>query len=199
MTDTQTHHRLSEQMKADIARAVAVLKDGGLILYPTDTVWGIGCDATNGDAVRRVYALKGREDSKALITLVGDLAALERVADGIPDVAYDIIEYATRPITIIYDRAIGVSDALTGADGTIGVRLTREAFSNALCRAFRRPLVSTSANISGHPTAKTFADIAPEILNGVDYVCSIGREREAAEPSTVMRLSADGTFKILRP
>ena len=154
----------------DVDAAVAVLKRGGVILYPTDTVWGIGCDATNDDAVRRVYAIKQRDDSKAMLTLVSDLAMLERTVDGIPDVAYDLIEFSERPTTIVYDKGIGVSPLLLGPDGTLGVRVAGESFCNALVRRFGRPIVSTSANISGQPAARSYDEIAPEVADAVDYI-----------------------------
>lgn len=186
-------------MQSDLQHAVEVLRRGGIILYPTDTVWGIGCDATYSQAVRRIYALKGRDDHKALITLVGDLGGLERVVDGIPDVAYDLIEYSERPLTIVYDRGTGVAPELTGADGSLGVRLTREPFSATLCRMLGHPLVSTSANKSGAPTPRIYADIDSRIVEGVDYACTSLRDFAGDRPSTVMRLGAGGQFKILRP
>ncbi len=187
----------------DIRAAVDTLRKGGIILYPTDTVWGIGCDATNSDAVRRVFEIKQRSDAKALITLVGSLAQLERTVAGIPDVAYQLIEYTDRPLTIVYDGVLPsarIAPELLAADGTIGVRVTSEAFSAALCRAFGKPLVSTSANISGHPTPAYFDEIEAEILSAADYVCATRRDdRTPARPSTVMRLSEDGTFTVIRP
>lgn len=186
----------------DIRAAVDVLRKGGIILYPTDTVWGIGCDATNSDAVRRVFEIKQRSDAKALITLVGSLAQLERTVTGIPDVAYQLIEFTDRPLTIVYDGvqpSARIAPELLAADGTIGVRVTSEPFSAALCRAFGKPLVSTSANISGHPTPAYFDEIAGEILAAADYVCTTRRDdRTPARPSTVMRLSEDGTFTVIR-
>ena len=188
----------------DIRQAVSVLRRGGIILYPTDTVWGIGCDATSSEAVRRIFEIKRRSDAKALITLVGSVGALERTVDGIPDVAYELIECSDRPLTIVYDRplpAAHIAPELCAPDGTIGVRVTSEAFSSALCRVFGKPLVSTSANISGTQTPKTFGGISGEIVFAVDYACLSRREekeRDDIKPSMVMRLSADGTFKILR-
>jgi len=183
----------------DIDRAIAVLKKGGLILYPTDTVWGIGCDATDPKAVAKVYALKKRDDSKALITLVGSETALERTVSDVPDVAWQLIEAADRPITIVYDRGTGVADNLLAPDGSLAVRLTREEFSGELCRRFRRPLVSTSANVSGKPTARCFSEISKEVVDGVDYVCESRRsEGPSANPSMVIKISAGGQFKILR-
>lgn len=188
---------------ADIREAVATLRRGGIILYPTDTVWGLGCDACDSRAVARIFDIKRRADAKALITLVGSIAQLERTVDGIPEVAYQLIEFSDKPLTIVYDRPLPsarIAPELCAPDGTIGVRVTSEPFSAQLCRAFGKPLVSTSANISGNPTPLCFADIAPEICQAVDYVCTSRRDEAAAgRPSTVMRLSEDGTFKILRP
>lgn len=195
-----TAERTADDFGADLRRAIEVVRAGGVILYPTDTVWGIGCDATNVEAVRRVYEIKHRADSKALIVLVGDIGQLERTVDGIPDVAYDLIEYSERPLTIIYDRAVGVASNLSAEDGTLAVRVTSEAFSRALCRELRRPLVSTSANISGQPTPAIFADIDPAIVDSVDYVCTTRRDDTTRRPaSTIMRLGEDGSFKIIRP
>ncbi len=187
----------------DIKAAVAILRRGGVILYPTDTVWGIGCDACNPAAVKKIYAIKHREDAKALITLVGSLAQLERTVRGIPDVAYQLIEYSDKPLTIVYDGIMpesGIAPELLAPDGSIGVRVTSETFSQALCKAFGRPIVSTSANISGEKSPTCFAEISKEILDVVDYVCESRRnECGKAVPSTVMRLSEDGCFKVLRP
>lgn len=187
----------------DIRRAVEVLRKGGLIVYPTDTVWGIGCDACSSEAVRKVFALKKRADAKALITLVGSEGQLERTVADVPEVAWQLIEYAEKPITIVYDApsaSARIAPELQAPDGSIGVRMTREEFSAALCRAFGRPLVSTSANVSGEPTPMCFGEIARDILNGADYVCASRREEPpAAAPSTVMRLSAGGLFSIIRP
>lgn len=187
----------------DIRNAVKVLRQGGIILYPTDTVWGIGCDATNAEAVAKVFKLKQREDSKALILLVGSAGQLERTVDEIPDVAFDLIEFSERPVTIIYDKAAPgahIAPNLLAGDGTIAVRMTREAFSRELCRAFGKPLVSTSANISGQKSPEVFAQIAKEIVDGVDYVCQSRQAEQprGVKPSTLMRLGAGGLFKILR-
>lgn len=187
----------------DIRAAVQVLRKGGIILYPTDTVWGLGCDARNSEAVARIFKIKQREDSKALITLVGNLAQLERTVDEVPDVAYDLIEFSEKPLTIVYDGASPVArlaPELLSSDSTLAVRLTKEAFSAELCRAFGAPLVSTSANISGQPTPTTFAEIDSAIIDAVDYVCTSRRnENEPAKPSTIMRLGSGGLFKVIRP
>ena len=187
----------------DIRAAVDVLRRGGIIVYPTDTVWGIGCDATSPEAVRRVFDLKQRADAKALITLVGSLAQLERTVDCIPEVAYQLIEYSERPTTIVYDHpapSAGIAPELLADDGTIGVRVTGETFSKALCETFRKPIVSTSANISGQPAPASFAESAAGILDGADYVCLSRRDEPAQnKPSSVIRLSEGGLFKIIRP
>ena len=187
----------------DIRQAVEVLRKGGVILYPTDTVWGLGCDATNSDAVKRIFQIKRRADAKALITLVGSIAQLERTVDEVPEVAYQLIEFSDRPMTIVYDAPLAsarIAPELLAEDGTIGVRVTAEEFSAGLCSAFRKPLVSTSANISGSPAPEVYTQIDPEILAAVDYVC-LSRRNEApggARPSSVIRLSAGGLFKIIR-
>lgn len=184
---------------ADIARACEVLRRGGVILYPTDTVWGIGCDARRSDAVKRVFEIKRRAESKALITLVDSLAALDRIVAEVPEVAEQLIEAAVDPVTIVYDRGCGVAPELLADDGSLGVRLTREAFSAALCRTFRGPVVSTSANISGDPTPTDFASISPDILAAVDYVCTSRRDDPPApKSSSVIKIGSGGLFKILR-
>lgn len=184
---------------ADIAAAADAMRRGGVILYPTDTIWGIGCDATNSEAVKRVFDIKQRADSKALITLVGSEAALERIVDEVPEVAWQLIEVADRPTTIVYDHGRNLAPELMAPDGSVGVRLTREPFSAQLCQHMRRPIVSTSANISGKPAPSSFADIDPDIISQVDYVCTSRRSEDAAStPSMVIKISSDGLFKILR-
>lgn len=191
---------LTAVAQADLNEAVKVLRSGGVVLYPTDTVWGLGCDATNAGAVERVYRIKRRSEAKALITLVGDLGMLERTVEGIPDVAYQLIEYSDRPLTIIYDRGVGVAPNLLADDGSLAVRLPQDEFCRQLCRRLGRPLVSTSANISGEPTPANFAAISPEVIAGADYVCATGRDdAERRKSSTIMRLRADGLFEIIRP
>lgn len=160
---------------------------------------GLGCDATNSAAVRRIYEIKRRADSKALITLVGSEAALERTVENVPEVAWQLIEAADKPVTIVYDHGCGVAPELLAEDGSIGVRLTREAFSKALCQRLQRPLVSTSANVSGEPSPQTFAEISQEIIDAVDYVCASRRDESAPKaPSMVIKIQDNGVFKILR-
>lgn len=190
---------LDEKLSAEIRKAVDVVKKGGLILYPTDTVWGIGCDASNPEAVKRVYDLKQRADGKAMIVLVGSVDDVEYYVDDMPEVARQLIEYSEKPITIIYDKARGLAPNMLPPEGTVAIRVTSEKFSSELCRRLRRPLVSTSANISGQPAPTIFAEISPEIIEGVDYVVDYRRDdTSAARPSTIMRLTSGGEFKIIR-
>lgn len=191
--------RLPDEMFADVRRAVEVLKKGGVIIYPTDTVWGIGCDATNPEAVARLYKIKERSDSKPMLVLVDSAASMERIVDKVPEIAYDLIEAAVDPITIIYDHPKGVVPSLLGEDGSLGVRITSEMFSAALCRGLRRPIVSTSVNFSGKPTPVDFDAIDPAILSQADYVCESRRENtEPKRPSGIIKLSDGGLFKVIR-
>lgn len=183
----------------EVKKAVEVMRGGGVILYPTDTVWGIGCDATNPDAVRRVYEIKRREDSKALICLVDSDVRLQRYVRNVPDVAWDLIELATKPLTIIYDGATGLAPNLLAEDGSVGIRVTKEEFSHELCFRMQKPIVSTSANISGEPTAQTFDEICDEIKGSVDYVVRYNQRcKEKHQPSSIIRMKADGQFLLIR-
>lgn len=184
----------------DIDAAVDVMRRGGVILYPTDTVWGIGCDATNTEAVARIYEIKRRADAKSMLVLVDSLAALESIIPEVPEVAYDMIELAIRPMTIIYDGARGVAPNLLAEDGSLGVRLCKEAFSAALARQMRTPIVSTSANISGEPTPLIFSAISQEIIDAVDYVVGYRQgDTKTAPPSQIIKLGSKGEVKIIRP
>lgn len=186
-------------LKEEINKALEVLKNGGLILYPTDTVWGIGCDATNTEAVAKVYALKKRKDSKSLITLLDTDNKLQSYVSEIPDVAYDLIEYAEKPLTIIYSGAKNLASNLVNADGSIGIRIPKHDFCQQLIQRFRKPIVSTSANISGEPTPRNFNEIDQEIIDGVDYVVDLEQtSSELKQPSTIMKLEADGKFVFIR-
>lgn len=186
-------------LKNEIAKALEVLQKGGLILYPTDTVWGIGCDATNPEAVAKVYALKKREDSKSLIILLDTENKLASYVSGIPDVAYDLIEYAEKPLTIIYSGAKNLASNLINADGSIGIRIPKHDFCQQLIQRFRKPIVSTSANISGEPTPGNFAELSEAIINGVDYVVDLEQSSsEIKQASTIMKLEADGKFVFIR-
>lgn len=184
---------------ADLARAVETLRSGGIVLYPTDTVWGIGCDATNPEAVRRIYELKQRSDAKSMLVLVGSEGELQRTVENIPDAAWMLIEAAVNPLTIIYDHPVGLAPELLADDGSVGVRITSELFSRTLCQRLRRPIVSTSANISGRKTPATFAEISPEIIDGVDYVVSYRRDdTRRARPSNIIKVSDSDIVKVIR-
>jgi L-threonylcarbamoyladenylate synthase len=183
----------------DIKNAVEVLKKGGVILYPTDTVWGIGCDATNEAAVAKVYQIKHRDDSKALICLVDSDARLQRYVRNVPEVAWQLLDAATKPTTVILDNAVNLAPNLIAEDGSIALRITKEAFSKELCYRFQKALVSTSANISGEPAAANYCDISQELLDAVDYVCFTRRqEHKPHTPSSIIRLTENGEITIIR-
>ena len=175
------------------------MRKGGVILYPTDTVWGIGCDATNAEAVKRVYEIKQRDDSKALICLVDSDARLQRYVRNVPDVAWQLLDAVVRPTTLILDNAVNLASNLIAEDGSIGIRITQEPFSHELCYRFQKALVSTSANVSGEPAAQNYRDIAPEILEAVDYVCfSRRQEHKPHTPSSIIKLTANGEVTVIR-
>lgn len=183
----------------DINAAVEVMRRGGVILYPTDTVWGIGCDATNPEAVAKVYAIKRREDSKAMICLVDSEARLQRYVRNVPNVAWDVIEMATTPVTVILDGAANLAPNLLAEDGSVAMRVTHEPFSNQLCYRFQKAIVSTSANFSGNPPASNYCDIDPELLAAVDYVCTSRRqEKKPHTPSSIIRLRPNGEVEVIR-
>ncbi|MBR6910931.1 MAG: Sua5/YciO/YrdC/YwlC family protein [Candidatus Methanomethylophilaceae archaeon] len=205
----------------DIRLAIDTLRKGGVILYPTDTVWGIGCDATNPDAVQRVYTIKQRDDSKALICLVDSDARLQRYIRNVPDVAWQLIDSVTlgsghfvtsdrnvtkcpdpnvtRPTTLILDGAVNLAPNLIAEDGSIGIRITNEPFSKERCYRFQKAIVSTSANISGEPAAQNYCDIDPRILEAVDYVCWTRRqEHKPHTPSSIIKLKSNGEVTIIR-
>ncbi len=188
-----------KQMDADITQCLKVLSDGGLILYPTDTVWGIGCDATNAEAVKRVYQLKQRDDSKALIVLIDSAEHLDHYVVDVPIIARELVDVAVKPLTIIYEGAYNVASNLLGDEDSLGIRIPNDEFCHRLCERFGKPIVSTSANVSGKPTAKSFAEISPEIVKGVDHVVTWRRDDKTPhQPSNIILLGRDGTFKIIR-
>ena len=187
----------------DIKRAVETMRKGGVILYPTDTVWGIGCDATNVEAVKRVYEIKQRDDSKALICLVDSDARMQRYFRNVPDVAWQLIDGLkdsdARPTTLILDGAINLAENLIAEDGSVGMRITNESFSKELCYRFQKAIVSTSANISGEPAAQNYCDIDPQIIDAVDYVCwSRRQEHKPHTPSSIIKLKENGEVTIIR-
>jgi L-threonylcarbamoyladenylate synthase len=186
-------------MQEEIKKALEVLKSGGIILYPTDTIWGIGCDATNEEAVKRVYEIKKREDSKSMLVLLDNPNKLNSYIDDVPEIAWDLIDCADKPMTIIYPGAKNLAKNLIAEDGTIGIRITEEDFSNNLIFRFRKPIVSTSANISGEPSPKHFDDISEEIKNAVDYIVDYRQhETENPAPSSILKLGLGGEIEILR-
>ena len=183
----------------DIKNAVECMRKGGVILYPTDTVWGIGCDATNAEAVAKVYKIKKRDDSKALICLVDSDNRMQRYFRNVPNVAWQLIEVAVKPTTVILDNATGVAENLVAEDGSLAMRVTNEPFSKELCYRFQKPVVSTSANVSGEPAAQNYCDISPELLEAVDYVCwSRRQEHKPHTPSSIIKLSEKGEVTIIR-
>lgn len=190
---------LTHEAQEDIRKAIDVMRHGGIILYPTDTIWGIGCDATNAKAVSKVYQIKQRADAKALITLVDSEAKVEAYVQDVPSMAWDLIDNSQKPLTIIYDHPRYLAPNLLAPDGSAAIRITREPFSQQLCLQFRRPIVSTSANISGQSSPQTFADISDEIRQAVDYICtSRQQERQPAQPSSIIKLSEGNVIKIIR-
>lgn len=187
--------------KEDLTRAVEVLRAGGVIVYPTDTVWGIGCDATNEAAVRRVYELKHRADTKSMLVLLDGAGKLQGYVEEVPSVAWDLLETSEgqRPLTIIYPGAKNLASNLIAEDGSIGIRITTEPFSRALCMQLHRPIVSTSANISGEPTAKNFSQISQAVLDAADYVCFYRRDdEEEKRPSSIIKLGVHNEVEIIR-
>lgn len=180
-------------------KCVEILRKGGVILYPTDTVWGIGCDATNPDAVKRVFDIKKRADSKAMLLLVDNADRLSRYVGTVPSVAWDLIELTTKPLTIIYDGARNLAPNLIAEDGSVGIRVTSELFSKELCYRFQKAVVSTSANISGEPAPNNFGEISQEIIDAVDYVVNYKQlEKGQAKPSSIIKLTANGTVTVIR-
>ena len=190
---------MNEKIREEIKKACEVLQKGGVILYPTDTVWGIGCDATNEEAVKRVYEIKRRADSKAMLVLVDSDVKVDFYVKDVPEVAWDLIQYATKPLTVIYDDARNLASNLIGEDGSVGIRVTSEEFSKQLCYRFRKAIVSTSANISGEPSPASFSEIQDEIKQAVDYIVEYRQDEPAgAKPSSILKLGRGGVIKIIR-
>lgn len=186
-------------MQNDIKNAVEALKNGGIILYPTDTIWGIGCDATNPDAVARIYQVKQREDSKSMLVLMENPALLERYVNDVPEVAWDLVEISATPLTIIFPGAKNLASNLFSKDGSVGIRFTKEEFTTKLLQRFRRPIVSTSANISGQKSPAFFDEISEEIKSQMDYIVEY-RQNDAtpAQPSSIIKLWPGGRIDIIR-
>lgn len=186
-------------LREEINKALEVLKNGGVILYPTDTVWGLGCDATNEEAVAKVNAIKGRAEDKSLIILLENDNKLQSYVTEIPDVAYELIEYAENPLTIVFSGAKNLAKGVINSDGSVGIRVVKHDFCEQLIQRFRKPIVSTSANISGQPTPKLFDEISDEIKDAVDYIVDFEQEnRTAKKPSTIIKLGPSGQFEFIR-
>lgn len=186
-------------MNEDINQSIKVLKGGGVILYPTDTIWGIGCDATNADAIEKVYSIKGREKEKSLIILVDHVGRIERYVYEMPDVAWDLAEVSDKPLTIIYSDAVNLPENLIARDGSIGIRVVKDEFCQKLISRFNRPIVSTSANFSNMPPPLKFRDIDEKIINSVDYVVKWRQaDGKKSKPSSIIKLTPDGQVKIIR-
>ena len=186
-------------MKEDIQNCINTLREGGIILYPTDTVWGIGCDASNPQAIQKIYDLKGRTFSKALITLVGSEVMLERTVLNMPEIAWDLIESANRPLTLIYDEVKGIAPNAIAEDGSCGIRLAKDTFCQQLIQRLGKPIISTSANVSGEETPKDFRSISDTILKGVDFVVNYRQnEANSQKSSSIIKLKNNGEIKIIR-
>lgn len=182
----------------EIDKCLEVLKRGGLILYPTDTVWGIGCDATNAEAIDKIFKLKNRSDQKSLICLVNDFRMLNEYVENVPEVAYDILKYAAKPTTIIYDDPIRVAENIIAEDNSLAIRVTKDVFCKKLIQKLRKPLVSTSANISGSHTPQSYSEINGLILEGVDYIVNLHHDKKSEKPSAIIKLKNDGSVKVIR-
>jgi L-threonylcarbamoyladenylate synthase len=182
----------------EILNAYEVIKEGGIILYPTDTVWGIGCDATNPEAVAKIYKLKQRAETQSMICLMNGEKMIYNVFNEIPEVAWQIMDFSENPTTLVLDKPRNVAKNLIAPDNTLGIRLVKEPFCFKLMERMKKPLVSTSANISGQPTPKSFKEISPEIIKGVDYVVNLQRDKIAGKPSTIIKLTNDSQVKVIR-
>ncbi|MBD3748107.1 MAG: threonylcarbamoyl-AMP synthase [Sphingobacteriales bacterium] len=186
-------------LKEEVNKALEVLKAGGIILYPTDTVWGLGCDATNTEAVAKIFKIKNREDSKSLIILLDTENKLQSYVSEVPNLAYDLIEYSEKPLTIIYSGAKNLALNLINQDGSVGIRIPKHEFCQQLIQRFRKPIVSTSANLSGEATPTNFSEISQQILDGVDYIVDLERDSwSKKQPSTILKLEPNGKFVFIR-
>ena len=187
-----------ENINTEVHNAYEIIKEGGIILYPTDTVWGIGCDATNEEAIKKIYALKKRVESKSMIVLMNGEKMIYNVFKDIPEVAWQIIDLSENPTTLVLDKPRNIAANLIAPDQTLGIRIVKDPFCFKLLEKMKKPLVSTSANISGQPTPKSFKEISPEIIKGVDYVVNLHHDKIAGKPSTIIKLTSDSQVKIIR-
>ena len=197
--ETSPVKRLSQESKEDIRRAVEVMNQGGVILYPTDTIWGLGCDATNPEAVKRIYEIKQRTDAKALISLVDSETKVQFYVKEVPEVAWDVMEFSEKPMTVVFDGGRNLAPNLLAEDGSVAIRITKEAFSKELCMRMKRAVVSTSANISGQPAPRCFSEISEEIKTAVDYICTSRQDEPPTQTaSSIIKLGAGGEVTIIR-
>lgn len=186
-------------MENDITKALEVLKKGGTIIYPTDTIWGIGCDATNEEAVEKTYLLKQRPDTKSMLVLIAEFSALTKYVESVPQAASKIIAESKKPVTIIYPAAKNIAQNLISSDGTIGIRITKDEFCSELIRRFKKPIVSTSANISGEPHPANFSYISQLLLQQADYVVEWrSKEQSKPAPSRIVKITESGEVIIIR-
>lgn len=186
-------------MNQDIKKALDVLRAGGVILYPTDTIWGLGCDAENEEAVKRIYDIKKRADSKSMLALIDSPLRLEMYVTEVPEIAWDLIEETDKPLTIIYPDSKNFAKNLVAEDGSMGIRMVKEQFCNQLISRFQKPIVSTSANVSGKQSPAKFVDISQEIIDAVDYVVEYRQnDISEAKASSIIKLDMGGLFKIIR-
>jgi L-threonylcarbamoyladenylate synthase len=183
----------------DIKQALDILRKGGIILYPTDTIWGIGCDATNAEAVQKIYQLKQRKESKSMLVLVDVPGRIERYIESVPEIAWQLIEVNDQPMTIIYPGAKNLAPNLVSGDGTIGIRVANDEFCRRLITRFNKPIVSTSANITGKPTPASFSEISDEIKNGVDYIVGWRQNDHTRQPaSQIIKIGVNGEIEVIR-
>jgi L-threonylcarbamoyladenylate synthase len=187
-----------QDVNTEVHNAFEIIQKGGIILYPTDTVWGIGCDATNAEAVAKIYTLKRRAETKSMIVLMNGERMMYNVFKEIPEVAWQILDLSEKPTTLILDNPRNVAANIIAEDNTLGVRIVKEPFCYKLMERMKKPLVSTSANISGAPTAQSFKEISSEILNGVDYVVNLHRDKVGGKPSAIIKLTHDSRVTIIR-
>jgi L-threonylcarbamoyladenylate synthase len=185
-------------INSEVHKAYEVIKEGGIILYPTDTVWGIGCDATNEEAVKKIYALKQREETKSMIVLINGERMMYNVFKEIPEVAWQILDLSEKPTTLILDNPRNIAKNVIAEDNTLGVRIVTDPFCFKLMERMKKPLVSTSANISGEPTPMNFKEISPEIIKGVDYVVNLHHNKVCKKPSAIIKLTLDSQVKVIR-
>ena len=185
-------------MLNEIENAAKVIKEGGVILYPTDTIWGLGCDPTNEIALKKIISIKQRDDSKQFIVLVANEQQLNKYVKEIPEISYELIDLATNPLTIVYPTGQYVANGILADDKSIAIRLTTHEFCVKLMQKIKSGLVSTSANISAKPSPKQFSDIDPEILKAVDYVVNLEKNRISDKPSQIIKIGLKGEFQIIR-